>query len=148
MIVNLHGQLELKASRNLKFFIPNLNLDHGKLYEIGVTHLNFKFKDKSVIKGRNDLWMLTSNIIDTTLSNPNGSLLYIALDNRNQTQNTCPNNVSYFNIRHREFTYIDFHLRPCYDTVTDPFITNCFLQLDIREKLGYGRLQSVSSGYE
>ena len=147
MIINLHGYPETNISTNLKFFIPNLNLDHGMVYEIGVTHLNFKLKDKTVIRGRNDLWMMTSGIIDTTLSNPSGSLLYFALDNRNQIQNICPNNISYFNVRQREFSYIDFHLKSCYDT-TDLLITDCFLQLDIREKLGYGRFQPISTSYE
>ena len=148
MILNLHGNLDQKLSTNLQFYIPSLSLDNTKLYEIGLIHLNFKLKDKSIIKGRNDLWMVTSNIIDTTLCNPRGSLLYFALDNRLQIQNTCPNNISYFNIRHREFTYVNFHLMPCYDTLTDLFITHCFLQLNIREKTTYGRLQSISASYE
>ena len=123
----------------LTWFIPRLSLDRRFNYKIGLRHLNFEFLESSQTFDTNELFCLTSTLIDLSNRNPSQSLFTFGYDGNNPIFNIIPSIVSYHPVQLYEIDNSSFAIRR-YFKETDIELRNIFLQLEILRVDAYGRL--------
>ena len=138
MIINIIG----RKNRNgvLEYELPLLFLDRKFGYKIGLRHLNIEFQPNPLIKD-NELYALSSNLIDRSPHNTLQSLYNFAIVNRKSIQNWNTTSIIYHTLQLYEFSNATFQITKVFDERKTIDITNIFLQLEIVKLDAYGRLQ-------
>ena len=136
MLLDISGTVD--SFGVFKWQIPRLSLDRRFNYKVGVRHLNFSCLDSSQIYSQNELFCLSSALVDLSNRNPLQSLLTFAFD-LTPIKNVNPPIVSYHPIQLYELEDASFSIRN-YFTDREIILRHIFINLEIRRVDPYGRI--------
>lgn len=137
MLLDIVGKIE--SSGLFMLHIPRLTLDRRYNYKVGVRHLNFRFMNTRETPSHNELFCLSSSLIDLSNRNPLQSLLTFGHDGSFPISNIIPDIVSYYPIQLYELEDATFEIRN-YFQETEARVSHIFIKLEILRIDAYGRL--------
>ena len=131
MIINLHFD-----SFNKNQFIyqgPYILLERNTQYQIAVRHINIDLKGSQITK-ENELWCLSSNLVDRSSTNQYQSISYFTLEKGRQSHNFIPASLVFYPLETHELENPYFKIRNI-TKEKQVNIEKAFIQLEIRKCL-------------
>ena len=127
MIINIH--FTEFFDNKFVFDGPYLYLDPDCKYTVTLLHLNFHL-DGNPISRDNDLWALSTSLVDRSPANPYQSISYFTWSKSKLTQNFVPNTVVKYLLEVHQLENPQFEIKRIRDK-TDLKIKGAFIQLEI-----------------
>ena len=138
MLIEFFGKDDSTGS--FSWYIPKLSLDRRFNYKVGLRHLNFEFLENTQNLNRNELFCLTSNLVDLSSRNPLQSLFNFAVDGVDPIFNIKPPIVTFHPVELYEIENSSFAIRN-YFKDREIGLKQIFLQVEIIRLDSYGRIQ-------
>ena len=127
MIINIH--FDEFIDNKFIFDGPYLYLDPDCKYTVSLLHLNFNL-DGNPISRDNDLWALSSSLVDRSPANPYQSISYFTWTKSRLTQNFIPCSFVEYPLEVHQLENPQFEIRRIRDK-TNLKIKSAFIQLEI-----------------
>ena len=127
MIINIH--FDEFIDNKFIFDGPYLYLDPDCKYTVSLLHLNFNL-DGNPISRDNDLWALSSSLVDRSPANPYQSISYFTWTKSRLTQNFIPRSFVKYPLEVHQLENPQFEIRRIRDK-TNLKIKSAFIQLEI-----------------
>ena len=124
-----------RKSGELQLTFPPITLDKRFNYKVCVRHLNFLAKDQF---DNNELFCLTSNLVDLSNRNPMQSLLSFNYDGKFPRQNINPVVLSYRSVQLYDLENVSLAIKK-YQTDLEVPLEYLFVNLEIVRSDAYGR---------
>ena len=142
MILNVYGRTE---QNQLIVDMPNIALDRRYRYQIGVHRVYFEIENSGIIqllRGNNDLLMISSNLVDRSAINPQQSIVYFDFSKRDKLmQSFCSLRVIFQPLQMYELANASFSVCLLNGQPVDVIFKQLFLQLEIKRSENYGWFQ-------
>ena len=138
MLIEFFGKVDSNGS--FSWYIPKLTLDRRFNYKVGLHHLNFKFLENTQNINRNELFCVTSNLVDLSSRNPFQSLFNFAVDGVDPISNIKPPIVTFHPVELYEIENSSFAIRNYFED-KEIKLSQIFLQVEILRLDSYGRIQ-------
>ena len=138
MILNLTGtQLE---NGIIRMVMPDIVLDNKQSFRIGLhrIHMIVGSRKRSSLQ-KNDLLLLSSNLVERSSLNPLQSIVYFNYENKNNHIETKHvNSVIYHNLNLYELINASFSIKHFTGADVDLDLRDIFIQLEIQRENTYG----------
>ena len=139
MILNVYGKTE---QNQLIVDMPNITLDRRSRYQIGVHRVFFEIENTGriqLLRGNNDLLLISSNLVDRSAINPQQSIVYFDFNKRDKLiQSFCSQSVIFQPLQMYELANASFNICLLSGQPVDWIFKQLFLQLEIKRSESYG----------
>ena len=140
MILNLNGtQLD---NGEIRMIMPDIILDRRQTFRIGIHRIHFitgSRKGQNISK--NELLLLSSNLVERSSVNPLQSIVYFNYDNKsNHIETQKIERVIFQPLSLFELVNASFSIKHFTGADIDLNIRDIFLQLEIQRDTSYGRI--------
>ena len=140
MILNLTGtQLE---NGDIRMVMPDIVLDHRQTFQIGLHRIHMIVGSrKGLTLQKNDLLLLSTNLVERSSLNPLRSIVYFNYENKNNHIETKHvDSVMFHNLNLYELINASFSIKHFTGTDVNLDLRDIFLQLEIQRENTYGRI--------
>ena len=139
MILNIYGETD---QNQLNIQMPNITLDRRSRYQIGVHRVFFEIENIGriqLLRGNNDLLLISSNLVDRSAINPQQSIVYFDFNKRDKLiQSFCSQSVIFQPLQMYELANASFNICLLSGQPVDWIFKQLFLQLEIKRSESYG----------
>ena len=135
MLLNIH--VENFINDTFAFDGPYIMSDRETLYEVAVRQFFMELSSANEIQNENELWILSSNLVDQTPINPRQALLYFTMNEYSKRHFVNLPSFTFYPLEKHQLDFPRFWIkRISPETSIQGNLTKAFLQLEIRKNVG------------